>query len=311
MILVCGENLIDYILEDHADGLPLYRATPGGSPFNTAMALARQDIDTGYLNPFSNDVLGKLLRRTLEKDGVTCLAPENEKATALAIVSLDDGQPSYQFYHDDTADRQVTCEMLLSLTPDTPEACQVGCSAIGGAPDADEVVTYIETLGARGIPISFDPNIRPAFIDDREAYLPRFDRIVAHTHLLKLSDEDIGWLYPGEEIEAAAKALFDRGTAGLVVLTKGGAGAVAFSASGRHDVAPVKVDALIDTVGAGDTFMATLVAELSKRGLLDAAAMRSASADDINDVLATAARAAAINCGRKGCNPPTTAELKG
>lgn len=309
MILVCGENLIDYILEDGEGDLPLYRATPGGSPFNTAMAMARQDIKTGYLNPISNDVLGQLLRSTLERDDVDCLAPVSDKPTALAIVSLDKGQPSYQFYHENTADRQVTKEMLISVTPDDVSACHVGCSAIGAGQDSEEVVNYIEALGARDVTITFDPNIRPAFIDDRSNYLKRFERILDQTRVLKLSDEDITWLYPDQTIENAAKALSERDNIELTVLTKGGEGAIAFSAQGNHLVAPAKVPDLIDTVGAGDTFMATLVAETSKRGLLQKNELTTASAGEIDSVLEMAARAAAINCGRKGCNPPTTAEL--
>jgi len=309
MILVCGENLIDYILEDGEGDLPLYRATPGGSPFNTAMAMARQDIPTGYLNPISNDVLGQLLRSTLEKDGVACLAPVSDKPTALAIVSLDNGQPSYQFYHEDTADRQITKDKLLSITPDNVSACQVGCSAIGAGQDAEEVVKYIEALAARGVTITFDPNIRPAFIDNRDDYLKRFERILDQTRILKLSDEDITWLYPDQTIENAAKSLSERDNIELTVLTKGGDGAIAFSAQGSHEVAPASVSNLIDTVGAGDTFMATLVAETSKRGLLEKGKLSTAPSLEIDTVLQMAARAAAINCGRKGCNPPTTAEL--
>lgn len=309
MILVCGENLIDYILEDGEGDLPLYRATPGGSPFNTAMAMARQDISTGYLNPISDDVLGQLLRSTLEKDGVNCLAPTSSLPTALAIVSLDNGQPSYQFYHENTADRQVSKDMLLSITPDDVTACQVGCSAIGAGQDAEEVVTYIEALAARGVTITFDPNIRPAFIDNRDDYIKRFERILDQTRVLKLSDEDIEWLYPDQTMEAAAKALSDRSNIELTVLTKGSKGALAFSAQGTHDVAPSKVANLIDTVGAGDTFMATLVAEISKRGLLEQGKLSAASSSEIDAVLQMAARAAAMNCERKGCNPPTTAEL--
>jgi len=102
MILVCGENLIDYIQEPSDGDLPLYRAYPGGSPFNTAMAIGRQSVPVAYMMPISTDSLGQLLRSTLEASNVVCVAEPSDKPTALAVVSLNNGQPSYQFYRDNT-----------------------------------------------------------------------------------------------------------------------------------------------------------------------------------------------------------------
>jgi len=126
------------------------------------------------------------------------------------------------------------------------------------------------TLANDGIAITFDPNIRPAFFDSREQYLPRFEETLKACDLMKLSDEDMEWLYPGAEIEAQAQKVFEAEDLGLLILTKGGDGAIVFS----------KQEAL-----------------------------RQATIDQIEVVLTLAAKAAAINCGRKGCNPPTALEL--
>ncbi len=309
MILVFGENLIDYIQEPGDGGLPLYRALPGGSPFNTAMAVGRQAVEVGYMMPISSDSLGQLLKATLESSDVACLSPATDKPTALAVVSLSDGQPSYQFYREDTADRQVSVAQFKQICPDTVTAAHVGGAAIASGQDGDAVATYLSTLSESGAPVTFDPNIRPAFIDSREAYLQRFETTLKATDVMKLSDEDMEWLYPGEDIAAKARAIFDAEDLGLLILTKGGDGAIAFCNDGKLEVPAAPVPNLVDTVGAGDTFMATVIAELTKQNLIGKAALRAAKVDQVENVLETAARAAAINCGRKGCNPPTAVEL--
>jgi len=309
MILVCGENLIDYIQEPSDGPLPLYRAVPGGSPFNTAMAIGRQSVPVGYMMPISNDSLGQLLRGTLEASSVICLAKASDKPSALAVVSLNNGQPSYQFYREDTADRQVTPKSLAQSAPETITACHIGGAAIAKGRDGDAVAAFAEDLSQKGTPITFDPNIRPAFIDTRDDYLPRFEQTLRASDLMKLSDEDMEWLYPGVDIEHQAQTIFDREDLGLLILTKGGDGAIAFSKTGRQTIPAAPVPNLVDTVGAGDTFMATVISELTKRELIGKAALRSAPSDQIEIVLTAAAKAAAINCGRKGCNPPTALEL--
>ena len=309
MILVCGENLIDYIQEPSDGPLPLYRAYPGGSPFNTAMAIGRQSVPVGYMMPISNDSLGQLLRSTLEDSSVICLAEASDHPTALAVVSLNNGQPSYQFYRDNTADRQVTLQGLLAASPEQITACHFGGAAIANGKDGDAVAEFASELASDGVPVTFDPNIRPAFIDARETYLPRFEQTLKATDLLKLSDEDMEWLFPDTDIEESAQNIFDAEDLGLLILTKGGDGAIAFTKHGRKFIPAAPVPNLVDTVGAGDTFMATVVSELTKRDLIGKAALRAAPEDQIEIVLSAAAKAAAINCGRKGCNPPTALEL--
>ncbi len=310
MILVCGENLIDYIQEPSGDALPLYRAYPGGSPFNTAMAVGRQSVPVSYMMPISTDSLGQLLRETLEASHVTCAGEPSDKPTALAVVSLDNGQPSYQFYRNDTADRQVTLESLIKATPKSVTACHVGGAAVAAGVDGAGVAAFATKLSKEGVVVTYDPNIRPAFLESRDTYMPLFEETLRASDLMKLSDEDMEWLYPGADIEAKAKEIFDTEDLGLLILTMGSKGAVAFSQNGRLDIPAAHVETLVDTVGAGDTFMATVICELTKRDLMGKAALRSAPIDQIEGVLSQAAKAAAINCGRKGCNPPTALELQ-
>ena len=306
MILVGGENLIDFIQEP-ADGLPSYRANPGGSPFNTAMALGRQEQPTGYLTPISDDSLGQLLRETIEASHVHCLAAETSKPTSLAVVSIVNGQPSYQFYRDDTAERQVNAASLDASLPDHVTALQLGSLCLANGADAEAWAGLAEAMNARGVPVTFDPNIRAAFIHDRADYLSRFERVARVARLIKLSDEDIAWLSPDKDMMQAANDLFDRFEPALLVLTKGGDGAWVRTATGNFEIAASAVPNLIDTVGAGDTFMATLIAGMNDAGLLtgDNAVAPSVA----RPIVERAAIAAAINCERKGCNPPTKSEL--
>ncbi|MBL4808321.1 MAG: carbohydrate kinase [Rhodobacteraceae bacterium] len=309
MILVGGENLIDFIQENGGDGYPLYRAIPGGSPYNIAKALSRQGAKTGYLTPISDDTLGALLAEGITDDNLTLLSPRSTLPTSLAVVSLVNGQAAYQFYRHGTAERDLTLASLHAAIPAETTGFNIGSLAITDGTDAD---AWTEAwIGAHndGIFTSIDPNIRAPFIKDRDGYLARLTRMLKHADMIKLSDEDIAWITPDQPIEDAAKAMFDQSSAALLVLTLGAEGAIGFTKDGTVRIAPVAVPDLKDTVGAGDTFMGTLLAQVSARGLMTKGALAKAPPNDIRAILETAAKAAAINCGRVGCNPPYLNEL--
>lgn len=305
MILVGGENLIDFIQDPPDGGWPAYRAVPGGAPFNVAKAVARQGPEVGYMTPFSTDTLGKLLADDLGREAnVTFLAPFSEKPTSLAVVSLTDGQARYQFYRERTAERDVTAEGLLATVPEGARAFFVGGLALADGADAEAWTQVLETLAARGLFTAVDPNIRPAFIHDRAAYMARLERILAVADLVKFSDEDLAWLAPGEDAHAATRAIADRAAAGLVVATLGSKGATAVAGFGTLEVPAHPVEVLKDTVGAGDTFMGTLLAQAQRLGLLTRGGLAEVREDAARELLELAAKAAAINCGRVGCDPP-------
>ncbi len=310
MILVGGENLIDFIQDPPDGGHPAYRAVPGGAPFNVAKATARQDCDVGYLTPFSSDTLGQLLQADLmAEDRVEKLHAGSDLPTSLAVVSLTDGQAHYQFYRQGTAERDVTAEALRTAVPGAARGIFVGSLAITDGSDAAAWTTLYTELHHKGLFTALDPNIRAAFILDRPGYLARLDRLLGETDLLKLSDEDIAWLAPGEDPRQAARDIAARTPAGLVVLTLGGAGAMAISNGAEVTVPVHPVADLKDTVGAGDTFMGTLLAQSARADRLSGDALRAMSLDEVLGLLTLAAKAAAINCGRTGCNPPDLGDL--
>ena len=308
MIAVGGENLIDFV-QTAGEGLPSYIANPGGSPYNCAIALARQGVETGYMTPVSTDALGGLLAGRLEADGVALLAERNEKPTSMAVVSLEDGIPTYAFHRSGTAERQVDLAMLEAATPDGLDVFHVGGLAVAAGADADVWQAYFGACAARGVCTSLDPNVRASLIADRAAYMARMERLLADARVLKLSDEDLLWMYPEADLDAAIDVLRGKTGAALVVVTLGPDGAIGFAGGHRVAVPAAPVEPLIDTVGAGDTFMATLLAQISRDGMLSAEGLGAMSAETLERLLSMASQAAAINCTRSGCNPPFLSEL--
>ncbi|MEM1265976.1 MAG: PfkB family carbohydrate kinase [Pseudomonadota bacterium] len=310
MIVVGGENLIDLIEEGGAPGAPLYRAAVGGSPLNTAKAAARQDVPVGYLTPVSSDTLGRLIAEDLRRDAVRVLAPASDRPTSLAVVSFNEGQPAYQFYREHTAERDVSEEGLAAALPDDTDVLYVGSLALAGIEDGAAWTELYQAASERGIFTALDPNVRPTFIRDRAAYLARLETLFSASRLIKLSDEDLGWLTGGAPPRDAATSILARSAADVVILTQGDAGAVGLlRGGGVVDVPAHPVPNLVDTVGAGDTFMGTILAQARNGGLTTPGVFAAAEPAEVHRLLAIAARAAAINCGRVGCNPPTAAEL--
>lgn len=305
MILVGGENLIDFI--ESADGT--FTANLGGGPFNIAKAMARQGQKVGYLTPISLDQMGDRLAADLESDGVALLAPRSSAPTSLALVTLKNGQPSYQFYRQKTAERQVSAPLLNRIIPKQAVAFQLGSLALTSGKDADIWAQIYRAVHRRGVLTSLDPNIRPGFIRNRRKYMARLARILPETDLLKLSDEDLRWLEPKRSLDEAAEYLRGTYNIPLLVLTRGAEGATGFTAEGKVHAPSAKANPFVDAVGAGDTFMGTLLAQLSDHAMLTRGALESATGPWLYEILQMAAKAAAINCESSGCNPPYSAAL--
>jgi fructokinase len=310
MIIVGGENLIDFIQLEGDKAAPVYQANAGGGPYNCARALGLQGVSVGYLTPISGDSLGRLLASGIEQSGVRILSPRRTEPTSLAVVSLQDGVPSYQFYRDNTAERQVTPEGLNSCTPDTARAVYIGALALTGGADATVWADYYCAMKTRGLFTALDPNIRATFIHDRDSYLSRLYRVLANTDLLKLSNEDLAWLVPDTCTQDAAVHIMQQSAAKLMVVTLGAEGAFALTdgCGVSVDAAPVKN--LRDTVGSGDTFMATLLARLERTDMLSAENLATLDGAALEDLLNWAACAAALNCEQDGCNPPDLQALE-
>ncbi len=308
MIVVGGENLIDYVQSGHKDGLPVYTAIPGGSCYNVALAAARQGYPVSYVTPISNDTLGDLLANRLIEDGVTLAAPRDTAPTSLAVVSVVDSIPSYQFYRQGTAERNVTMGSLAQNTAEDVKIFHIGSLALIIGEDADAWETHFKNLFAEGIITALDPNARPIVVTDKPPYIARLLRMLSQTVVLKLSDEDLEYIYPDMPMMDAFDKICNMTSASIMVLTQGAKGAISRSRVAEAVVPAGVANPLVDTVGAGDTFMGTLLGQIHHNGM-DANALANLDKAALNELISRAAKAAAINCQSAGCNPPFARDL--
>jgi fructokinase len=292
-IWVCGEVLIDI--------LPTGPVV-GGGPANTAKALARLGHDVDFIDGISSDAYGQSAREELLRDGVNLdLALTSDKPTCTATVTLDAaGGASYEFLIDGTA----TFDFATSWLPDPyryqPQVLHIGTLVTMIEPGASALYDWAMQV-AELAPIVFDPNIRPSVQPDHDLYEAAVEKWAALSAVVKVSDDDLAWLFPGQAIDDVANRWINDG-AFLVVVTRGVNGLVGYTADGRVEVLGVKVD-VVDTVGAGDTVGAIVVEAMLAHGLIE---LRG---DRLRSVLTRAAAAAAITCSRKGAQPPFKHEL--
>jgi fructokinase len=308
MITIGGENLIDYVQTEVKNGLPVYTAIPGGSCYNVAIAAARQGQSVSYVTPISNDSLGNVLAQRLIDDGIQLATPRSDAPTSLAVVSVNDGQHSYQFYRSDTADRQITTDTLDAAISNQTRVFHIGSLALIEGADADLWEQRFAMLADKDVITSLDPNARPVVVKDKQPYIARLLRIMHHARVLKLSDEDLEYLVPDQSLTDAFEHICSQTQAAIIILTKGAEGAVVRCGSQQFEVAAAQANPLVDTVGAGDTFMGTLLVEVSKTGL-SASELGTISEVELRRIVTRAAKAAALNCQSAGCNPPYEQDL--
>ncbi|MBK7617150.1 MAG: carbohydrate kinase [Burkholderiales bacterium] len=307
MFVVCGEALFDvFAVDDTATGMAL-DARIGGSPFNVAVGLRRLGQPVAFMGGVSRGFLGERLLRGLREEGVDERCVQLLDApTTLSLIGLDaQGVPSYSFYGEGCADRQLPMSALASLPAETL-AIHLGSYAMVVEPTAETQRALVEREYRQRV-IAYDPNVRLNVAPQLEVWRSTLDWMAARTHLLKVSDEDLGLLYPGVP-HAALAARWRTAGAAAVVVTRGGEGATAWVADGEVPVAPVHAD-VVDTVGAGDTFQAALLTALAEREALQPKALHLVPAAMWCEVLQFAARAAAITCGRRGADLPRRHEL--
>lgn len=301
MIVVAGESLIDLLARPDG-GLS---AVPGGSPFNTARTLARLGAWVAFLGRISNDRFGRMLRATLEADGVDLsLLMETGDPTLLALAELDDeGRASYRFYTLGTAAPGLTVQHVDAVLPRGPAVLHVGSLGLVLEPMADSVAYAIERVDTDTL-VSLDPNCRPSATPDLDAYRARLWRLLGRVDLVKASVEDLAIMVPGSPCDEAAVRVLDAGPR-VVVVTDGGREVRVHHRDGAFVQAVPRVK-VIDTVGAGDAFAGGFLARWTERGLgrgdlADAAAL--------HDAAAFAASVAALTCTRAGAQPPVRPEL--
>ena len=302
MIVVGGEALVD-LVEEH----DLLSPVPGGGPFNTAIALGRLGIPVAFLGTLSHDEYGCLLARLLLEAGVDMsLVRRSEAPTPLAVVHRhQDGENTYTFYLTGTSLTDLPPEAVPAL-PEHVSAIHVGTLGLAVDPPAAAYEALLDRE-ARRRTIVLDPNVRPAVFGDQVAYRARFERLARLADVVKLSDDDAAWIYPELELATVIERVLGLGPH-LVAITMGPLGAMAASREGRARVPAVPVT-VVDTVGAGDSFGAALLAALVDRDALEPGAPRPLDDSLLEEAVEYAVTASAITCTRRGAVPPSRAEI--
>ena len=296
-VWVVGEVLIDLIPDESK-----HVAVVGGGPANTAKALAKLGVETYFIDGISNDEYGQMAKAELLSANVLLdYAQYSNKPTCTAKVTLSSsGSASYEFVIEDTA----TFDFSVSWLPD-PQSLKttllhIGTLATVIEPGASVLFKWAQSV-AHIAPIIFDPNIRPAVLGDRDEYVKKVEKWVAISSVVKVSDEDLNWLYPGKAIDEIVKNWLEVGVE-LVVVTFGDKGITAYRNNEQASVDAVKV-VVVDTVGAGDTVGAVLVEAIIKNGL------DKLTGEVLKTMLNRAVKAAAITVSRTGANPPSKEEI--
>lgn len=307
MILSCGEALIDMLPRESTAGEACFAPYAGGAVFNTAIALGRLGAPSAFFSGVSTDMLGEILAETLEASKVdTSLMARSARPTTVAFVKLVNGQATYAFYDEGTAGRMLSVDQLPALPADVDALFFGGISLVN-----DPAASTYAALQAREAPARvtmIDPNIRPGFIEGKEAeYRARIERMIARADLVKLSDEDLHWLMGEGDLSALARDILAKGPK-VVFITEGAAGARAVTATQDRFVAATKVT-VADTVGAGDTFNAGVLAALHEAGALSKAGVAALPDAVLDAALSLGTRSAAVTVSRAGANPPWRHEL--
>jgi fructokinase len=292
-IWVCGEVLIDILPTS---------AVVGGGPANTAKALARLGYEVDFIDGISTDDYGVSAKKELSRDGVGLgLSLTSDKPTCTATVTLDSkGSASYEFLIDGTA----TFDFNSSWLPDPerlkPSVLHIGTLVTIIEPGASVLFDWAVKVGEFA-PIVFDPNIRPSVMADKAKYAAAVEKWVSISSVVKVSDDDIKWLYPTDSLDVVAHRWIDAGVS-AVVITRGANGLIGFTSSGMEEVEGARVE-VVDTVGAGDTVGAIVV-----EGII-AHSVHGFQGQVLNALLHKAAIAAGITCSRAGAQPPRAHEL--
>lgn len=297
--VICGEALIDLVPDRDDDAA--WTAMPGGSPFNTSVALAKLRMPTQFLGRVSDDAFGTQMRLHLARSGVDDrLLVRSPDPSTLAVVSLDHrSNATYTFYWAQTTNAGWQLDELPECHTDEPPAVLHIGSLAAVMPPAHDVLYEWFARYADRVPVSYDLNVRPTLLPDAAEYGRRVDRWLHLASVAKASEEDVGFLHPGERLETVAAGwLRQHPRLHTVVFTRGGEGVLAFERGGAGAwVAPTLAVEVVDTVGAGDTFTAGFLQARYELGL------------DLPDALVRALVAGALVCTRRGALPPVRLEV--
>ncbi|MFC0336965.1 fructokinase [Kushneria avicenniae] len=307
MFLVCGEALFDFFSDEgqvapNASSLS-FTAVAGGSPMNVAIGLARLERQSAFFTGLAGDALGERLRAVLSSESVDTdyMVEIPGSVTTLAMVTLDDsGSPRYVFYNQSGADRMLeTTHLPASL--ETVHAIHVGSYALAVSPTSETLEALVARERDRCL-ISLDPNIRLKVEPDVARWRERIDTFAGHAHLIKISDEDLAALYPEQAPENVIRGWLGE-RCPMVIMTRGGDGVTLFTKDDTESFTPEKIR-VVDAVGAGDSFMAALLAWLDEQKLATPEGPGQLTQDQRRDMIEFAMRAAAHTCQQRGPDLP-------
>ena len=324
MIICCGEALIDMIRTKTPDLGEVFVPIPGGSPYNTAIAIGKMGVAVNFLGSFSTDFFGEMLIKQLRANRVgDDLIVRSERNSPLAFVKqLKGKEPQYVFFTESCAGLSLREADLPKALPENTSCILFGSISMTMEPIASAIEALILREGSRksadqmdGAPvISFDPNIRPFMIKDRNAYVQRVERSIAASTIVKISSRDFEYLYPGLEPAKALQKVLAMGPR-LAVCTLGSKGAMALLRKNDGNITRVSVPAVkvpvVDTVGAGDAFHGALLSWLQLKGKMSRSAIISLAESELHEAVLFANKAASIVCSRRGANPPSWKEVEG
>ena len=311
MYLVCGEALFDFFArspESTPTGQVDFKAIAGGSPFNVAVGLRRLGVDTALFAGLSTDYLGQRLKKVLVNEGVsTRYLHDLDAPTTLAMVALDaNGSPAYSFRGEGCADRQLHAHHLPRLGPEV-RGVHVGSFSLVVQPVGDTLLALVKRESGQRL-ISLDPNVRLNPEPDIERWRQRIKELIPYADVIKVSDEDLELLYPGQDAQEIARSWLNH-RCQLVFLTRGSQGASVFSREHGQRSVPASLVDVADTVGAGDTFQAAVIAWLTGHGLDSIEGIQGLSAVQLDALLDFASRAAALTCSKTGPDLPYRDQL--
>lgn len=311
MIICCGENLIDMVPAGDSARAPYggFRVAPGGCPYNSAIAAARLGADVQFLGAMASDFLGDKLFSRLADNGVgTDLLLRSARPVTLAFVERSpSGEARYAFYAEGAADRSLAVGDLPSALPAEARFLLAGSISLVLEPVAGALSALIEREKKRLL-VSFDPNIRPSLVPDRKAYLQKFEALCGACAIVKASDSDLEWLYGPSPLSEILSHILGLGPE-LVFATLGEKGSMAATRRAAAAAEALRVP-IADTIGAGDTFHAAILAVLDGRGVASRARIAALDEGQLSALLRFASAAAALNCTREGADPPRLEELE-
>jgi len=298
--LVVGEALTDCALRGNSS-----TETPGGSPLNVAIGMGRLGEEVILAARVGHDARGLEIMEHAHSSGVELIEDADglQRTSAATATIADDGSASYEF--------DLLWDVNSDMVPDTT-FLHIHTGSIGATlePGGSGVVEIVREQRAAGASVSYDPNVRPSIMGTPDDVRDRIEELIGLSHIVKASDEDIAWLYPDHSQDEVLSMWLSRGVS-LAILTRGAEGVIALAAG--HTVSlPTRASHVVDTIGAGDSFMAGLLVALQSRGLLGpgASRLRDIAFEELEACVDFALECAAITVSRAGANPPTLADLE-